>query len=292
MQVRVPEVDIQGVGLTTISVGQIAIGPITVGELVLNNADFSLSGAHGKLQNVSVTVKLHITFSWHIHIGLPWPLSDIDIGSTFDLGTITFSMNAGDIVLPVLSNIHIHIPSLTALNMSVSANPLTNLQLQNAAAERIRAQNVALPSGGFTVGGLTLNSVQGSAISVPAAKLDQATVGHLHGDPVRIPAFALGGLNLPVVQIPDISSSAPLDIPADLLSQTVSFDAGILRAGITITPSALSHIDHLEIFGASANASVGQVVLHNVVLPYDVLNLTLAQVGINTIVILPVSSRK
>jgi len=50
-----------------------------------------------------------------------------------------------------------------------------------------------------------------------------------------------------------------------------------------ITSSVLSHIDHLEITGANANATVGQIVLNNVVLPYDVLNLTLSQVGINTI---------
>ena len=45
----------------------------------------------------------------------------------------------------------------------------------------------------------------------------------------------------------------------------------------------LSHIDHLEITNANATATVGQVVLHNVTLPYDVLNLTLSQIGKDTV---------
>lgn len=283
MLVNVPEVDIQKAGLAAISIGQVAIGPITVGELVLHNADFSMTGAQGVLQNVSVTVTVHLTVEWHVHVGLPDGIPDINIGDTYDLGSISFSMTVGNIVIPALNNIHVHIPTLTAQNMSVSANPVTNLQLANANAEQIRAHSVVLPAAGFTIAGLTINTLQGTAITVPAAKVGQATVGRLHGDPVTIPSFTLDSLNLPAAQIPTVSSSAPLDIPVDLAGRQVGFDAGILRLSITVTPSALSHIDHLEITGANANATVGQVVLHNVVLPYDVLNLTLSQVGIDTI---------
>lgn len=282
MQVKVPKLDIQQAGLTTISVGEVSIGPITVGDLVLNNTDFSLSAAQGVLQNVSVTVTLQISVEWHVHVGMPDGIPDINVGDTYNLGSFSFSMPVGNIVIPGLNNVHINIPSLAAQNLSVSANPLS-LQLQNTTADQIQAQDTALPSAGFTIAGLTINSVQGETISVPAAKIDTATIGHVHGDPVKIPAFTLNGLQLPAAQIPQLSSSAPLDIPANLPSRSVGFDAGILRLSITITPSALSHIDHLEITGANASATVGQVVLHNVVLPYDALNLTLSQIGITTI---------
>jgi hypothetical protein len=57
----------------------------------------------------------------------------------------------------------------------------------------------------------------------------------------------------------------------------------VVKVIIHLRPSALSHVDHLAISNANANATVGQVVLRNVSLPYDVLNLTLSQIGINTI---------
>ena len=287
MQANVPQLDVQQANLQTIDIGQVAIGPITVGDLVLNNADVSITRAQGVLTNVSVTVSVHVTGEWHVHVGMPDWIPDIDFGDTFDLGTFQFSMNVGNIVLPGLNNIHLNIPSLTAQNMSVAASPLS-LSLNNATADQIRAQNVALPAAGFTIAGLTLNSIQGNAISVPAATLGQASVRHLHGDPVQIPSLALSNLNLPALQIPDITSSAPLDIPANLSTESAGFDAGIVSLAIHVTPSVLSHIDHLEITmpaNASASATVGQVVLHNVTLPYDVLNLTLSQIGISTITI-------
>jgi hypothetical protein len=263
-------------------VGQVSIGPITVGQLVVNGTDFSMSAAQGVLRNVSVTVTLHISVEWHVHIGLPDGIPDIDVGDTYDLGSFSFSMPVGDIVIPGLNNVHLNIPSLTAQNISASASPLS-LQLGNVAAEQIEAIDVALPTAGFTITGLTLSSVVVNGIDVPAANVSQATVGHLHGYPVKIPSLTLGSLNLPAAQIPLINSSAPLDIPATLQERSPGFDAGILRLAIHIQPSALSHIDHLEITGANASATVGQLVLHDVTLPYDILNLTLSQVGVNTI---------
>ena len=249
---------------------------------MLNNADVSMSAAQGVLQNMSVTVTLHITVEWHVHVGLPDGIPDIDIGDTYDLGSFSFSMPVGNVVIPGLNNLHFHIPSLTAQNLAVSANPV-GVQLSNVVADQLHATDVVLPSQGFTIAGLTLTSLAGNGVGVPAAKLGQATVAHLHGDPLRIHALTLGGLNLPAAQIPVISSSAPLTIPANLQGPSPGFDAGLLRVAIHIIPSVLTHIDHLEITGANANATVAQLVLHDVSLPYDALNVTLSQIGLDTI---------
>jgi hypothetical protein len=284
MHVSVPELDVQQARLTSISVGRVGIGPITVGELVLQNADFAFSAAHAVLRDLTVTVTLRIKVGWHIHIPLPWPFDDIDLGDDYDLGAFSFSMPPiGDVTIPGLNNIQVHIPSLTAQNMSVAANPLTNLQLHNAVADQVRARNVVLPTAGFTLAGLTLNSVQGDNVSVPAASIGEATVGHVRGDPASIGAFSLSSLTLPAAQVPTISGTAPFDVPVTLQPRTLSLPAGILHLSLTITPSALSHVEHLEISNANASASVGSVVLNNVVLPYDVLNLTLSQIGITSI---------
>lgn len=282
MLAKIPQINVKHAGIKSISIGQVAIGPISVGSLVLNNADLSMSAAQAVLQNMSVTVTLHLTVSWHVHIGLPDGIPDIDVGDTYDLGSFSFSMPVGNVVIPGLSNLNFHIPSLTAQNLSVSVNPI-GLQLSNVIAEQIHAADLVLPSQGFTLAGLTLTSLAGNGIGIPAAKINQATVSQVHGDSVKVPSFALNGLNMPAAQIPVITSSTPLNIPANLQGQSIGFDASILTLTINITPSVLSHIDHLEITGASANATVGQTVLHDVTLPYNVLNLTLSQIGLDTV---------
>jgi hypothetical protein len=247
--------DVNEATLQTIDIGQVAIGPITVGDLVLNNADFSTSAAQGALTNVSVTIKVHISVEWHVHVGLPDGIPDIDLGDTYDLGSFGFGPVAvGNIVIPGLNNIHLHIPSLTAQNLSVATGSLS-LQLKNAAADKIHATNLSLPDAGFTIAGLSLTSLQGSGVGIPAAKVDQVAVGHLHGDPVQIPSFTLSNLNLPAAQIPTMSSTAPIDITAQLPTQSPGFDAGIIKVFVHLTPSALSHIDRLEITNANANAT-------------------------------------
>ncbi len=284
MKVAIPEVDVQGASLASIAVGHVGIGPIQIGELVVDNTDVSMSAGLGVLRNVRATVTLHITLSWHIHIGLPWPFDDIDFGDSYDLGSPNFSVTVGDVTIPGLNNVQVHIPSLTASNLSAaSVDPLANLHLGTASAEQVRARNVALPSAGFSLAGLALTSVQGSAVSVPAAGVDEVTIGRVHGDPITIGTFALRGLNLPSASIPDITSQAPLDIPANLRARTFTMPAGILSLSLTIRPSALLHVEQLRITNAHASASVGRIVLRNVVLPYEVLNLTLSQIGINTI---------
>ena len=282
MQVKVPQVSVKQAGLQTVSIGHLGIGPITVGALAINNVGFTLASGHGVLQQVQVTVTLKISVEWHVHVGLPDGIPDINVGDTYDLGSFSVSLPVGDIALPALSNLKFDIPSLTAQNLSVSADPLS-LQITNVAADTIRATDVALPRNGFTLSGLSLGSVSATGVGVPDASLAQATIQHVHGDPAHIPAFTLNNVQLPAAQIPSITSAIPLSIPADLETISAGFDGGILRVAIHIQPSVLFHVEHLQITNANASATVGQVVLHNVTLPFDALDITLSQIGIETI---------
>ena len=61
MFVKVPQLSADKAALQSVAIGQLGIGPISVGNLVLNNVDFAMSAAQGVLQNMTVTVTLHIT---------------------------------------------------------------------------------------------------------------------------------------------------------------------------------------------------------------------------------------
>jgi hypothetical protein len=213
---------------------------------------------------------------------MPWPIPDIDFGDTYDLGSIVFSLPVGTITIPSLTNVDLNIPNLTATNMSATANPLS-VQAKSITVDTTDANKITLPSAGFSIAGLMLNGAQGTGVKVPAATMDGATIAHVHGSPLSIPTVGLNNLKLPSAQIPLATTTVPLNVPADLQTDSVGFDAGILTASLDITPSVVAHINSLELHNANATATVGQIVVNNVTLPYDVLNLTLSQVGINTI---------
>jgi len=282
MQAKVPQLSVQHAGVQAIPIGQLGLGPISIDNLILNNVDLSMNATQAVLHNMTVTVTIHLTVEWHVHVGLPDGIPDINIGDTVDLGSFSFSLPVGDVTIPGLNNLKFHIPTLNVQSLGVNASPVS-LRLDNISADDIHATDLVAPLNGFTINGLTLTSLAGTGIGVPDATLAQATVGSLKGDAVKLPSMTLSGLQLPAMQIPSLSSSVPLTIPANLQGPSPGFDAGILRVVLHIIPSVVSHIDQLDITDVNAAASVGQIVLHNVTLPYDAHNITLSRVGVDTI---------
>jgi hypothetical protein len=282
LQVHVPQLDVQQASLQAIDIGQVALGPITVGDLTVNNTNFSLNAGHAVLKNMNVHLTLHFSLEWWIGFSVD-DLFSIDEHHTTSLGSVSLDMPPVDVTVDALNNMHVNIPTLTAHNMSVQADDVS-LQLHNASADGVQAKNVALPSAGFSIAGLTLNSVDGNNVSVPAAKLDQATVNRLHGDDITIPAFTARNLNLPTAHSDSMVNTAPLDMPLTMkLSHEPGFDLGLLKVVLHITVNANAHIPYLEIKDVEASATVGQITLQNVNIPYDVHNLKLSQVGITTV---------
>ncbi|MCA1647771.1 MAG: hypothetical protein LC797_20685 [Chloroflexi bacterium] len=282
MLVNVPQLDVQQAGLQTVDIGLAALGPITVGDLTVNNTDFSLNAGHAVLKNMNVHVTLHLSLEWWIGFSVD-DLFSIDLHETTSLGSISLDMPAVDVTVNSLSNIHVNIPALTGHNMSVQADNVS-LQLHNATADGVQAKNVALPAAGFSIAGLSLNSVDGSNVTVPAAKLGEATVNRLHGDDIKVPSFTARNLNLPTAHSASMVNTAPLDFPLTMkLSHEPGVDLGILKVILHITVDANAHIPSLEILDVDASATVGQITLQNVNIPYDVHNLKLSQVGITTV---------
>jgi hypothetical protein len=280
LQVGVPALTAQQANLNKIDIGTLAVGPIAVGSLVIDNTDFAMNAAQAILRNLSVTLGLNLKIKWSIDVEL---FSD---SGTEDLGTVEFDVPLPDLTLAPLDNISVNIPTLTAQNASGQADPLS-LSVSNATADQIRASNTVLPTAGFTVAGLSVTSIEGEQIDVPAVGIDSATVAHLHGDPIVIPNFTLRNLTLPAAQSPSITNTAPLVMPLALgpLRPAPGIDIGILSVALLITPIVTTHVGHLEITSVTASATVGQISLRDVTLPYDVLNLRLSQLGINSVAI-------
>ncbi len=60
-------------------------------------------------------------------------------------------------------------------------------------------------------------------------------------------------------------------------------DLGVLTVQLKISPSASAHVNRLLLTGVKASANVGTIEVRDVTLPYEALNLTLSDLGIETI---------
>jgi len=286
MLTTIPESNIARGGVNTVTVGQIGIGPIQIGRLVLTDFDLNASTTGAELRNFRVTITHHMTLDWHLHIEIPG--HDIDESGTEDLGTPTFACNFGNIRIPGLESLRIDIQSLTADNVNATANAISNLQLGTAVAEQIQARNLVFPAQGFSIAGLGLGGLKIAGFGAPAAKVDSVTIGRIHGEATATPDLTMSNIGLPSASIGDIVSQG-IDTVAEPQGKAYHLDLGCLDLTLKIKPKAEAQIDQLTISGINASTNIGTVELQNIVAPYELLNLTLSQIGIDTIQVPTVS---
>lgn len=293
MQINVPSLGAQQASIQSLDIGQAKIGPVTVGDLVITNADLALAASQIVLHGITVRMTIKFVVELTIHVGLPKPFPAFDRTLTIHLPTLHIPAESdppiplSDVTIPQLTNMRLHIPTLLAQNMSLNADPLA-LHADAAAANTIQVASATLPAGQFTIAGLSLQSMSGDNISLPDGKFASASIGRVTGTPVHAPAFSVNTVRLGSASMPNgASTTAPMDIPAELGEYDVKSPGtphkSLAVLTLKVTPFTLMHVDRLDIGSGGGSASIDSIVLHNVTLPYDVLNLTLSQIGINSI---------
>jgi hypothetical protein len=280
MLTTIPKSAIQSFGVNSVNIGQLAIGPIQIGELIITDLDVNTAADGAFLRNLVVSVTYNMQLDWKLHIELPG--KTIDDSGTEDLDSTEFIVGFGDVRVPGLENLQIAIAALTATNVAATADPINNLQLGALAAEQIEANNVVLPSAGFTIAGLGLGPLTVGGVGVPAANLDSLTIGHVHGDAFPMGPITISNLGLPAATVPDITSQN-VDVTATPKPKAFHLDLGCLDLVLRVNPVAEAKIDQLVISNVKASAAIGKIELHNVLAPYELLNLTLGQIGLHTI---------
>jgi hypothetical protein len=280
MRTTIPDLAIQRLGINTISVGQVGIGPIRIGQLVLTDLALNAAAAGAELRNFRVTITHTLSLDWHLHIEIPGHV--IDDHGTEDLPDPSFTCDFGNISVPGLENIRINIASLIAENVGAIAAPVANVQLGAAIAEQIQARNLTLPAQGFSIAGLGVGSVEAAGFGVPAASVDTFEIGRVHGDAMPLGGMTLSNLALPSASISNIIGQS-VDVTATPRGKAYHLDLGCLDLTLKIRPTAEAHIDQLVISNPSVSTSIGRIELNNVVAPYELLNLTLSQIGIESI---------
>lgn len=287
MKIAVPETKIARSRVERVNVGEIRIGAVHIDQLLLNNVHVQTSTGLAQLRNVRLSLTLAFALDWRVGvtISMPFPIPDVDFSEsgTLDLGTLTLGISFGNLTLPGLANLAFDIPSLPVNNLSAVVGPIKNLNLGALLAEQIRAQSLVTPKNGFTLNGLGVGAVSASGISIPDAAVGSATIGRVTGGTLPIPALSIPNFALPQASIPTMRSQN-IDATANpVVSQLPGVNVGLLAAKLKVTTTAKFHIDELRLDNVKASAAIGEIALKNVVLPYEVLGVTLSQIGIENL---------
>jgi len=281
LKATIPQTQIAKVTVQQVDVGQLTAGPLSIGRLVLDDVDVGISTGTVRLRNLRVGITLKMALEWSVSVSIPF-VGDFGWSGTIDFGTQTATVPLGNVAVPGLQSLTAHVGRLDVSNVTAVIDAIRNLRLGSLVVEQIQANGVEAPTPGFQLAGIGLGSAEIDGIGVPKAAATDSTVGRVHGQALPVGGLTIPNFALPQANIGEVNSQS-LDTSATSNPFVFSADAGVLEVDLKITPGARMQADELRLTNVRASTSVGQIELQNVVLPYDVLDVKLSQLGIETI---------
>jgi hypothetical protein len=266
--------------VASIDVGQLTLGPATIGRLVVRNAHFGMSAGRGELRNMRVTLTLRLSLEWRVSVDLLF--DDFTRSGTWDLSDPQVTLGFSNVTLPGLSSLTVDLDEMTAQNLTASTGPIAGLRLGAMVAEQMRATNATIPTADFQLAGLGLTKMRAEGISVPAASVEEVTIGRVSGGAVPIASLTVPNVTFPGAAIGDIRSTN-VDVNAVAPTHRISAGGGLLRITLVVVPEARTRIDEMVLTNINASTRIDSIEVRDVVLPFEVLNLRLADLGVNTI---------
>jgi hypothetical protein len=281
MRANVPTTTLDRVTVQQIDIGTVNAGPLGVGRLVLDDMHVDLSTGTAHFTNLRVTVGLALSLDWKVEVGIPW-IGSWSWADTIDLGSTQITIGLGDPVLPGLESFTLDLARLSLEDLRAIVRPLRNLRLGPLVAERIRAHDAVIPRADVQILGLGLGRMALEGLAIPDAAVAGTEIGRIAGSAFPVGTVTIPELTLPAGSVADITSQ---DIDAGGTATPVTFtaDSGVLSISLRVVPSARMQADEIRLGNVRSSARIGRVELQNVVLPYEVLDLTLSDIGINTI---------
>lgn len=288
MKISIPQSTVGTAGVKQVSVGQVKLGAVRIGLLSLNGLKVHARTGVAQMRNVRVVLTLMFSLDWTVGLVLdagPLGMIDLSQSGTLDLGELELGIGFGNVGLPGLADLTLDIPKLPVTDLSAVIGALKDLKLGPVLAERIQAQGLVAPAAGFQLDGLGLSAASVQGIALDGATIHSATIGRVCGGTVPLAGLTIPSLAFPQVKVPRVSCR---NVSADTSAEVTEMpeaNAGLLKATLKVTTKAHFEVDELRLDGIKAAASIGEIALKNVELPYELLDLNLSQIGIERIAI-------
>lgn len=282
MKTVIPDAQLEQLTVGQIQVGELNAGPIQVGRLVLNDARTAVRTGVAAFTNLRVELRLHLTLRWKITIDLGFFQRTWD--GEIPIGLQTPVIPVGDLTLPGLQQFDLGLASVSVDQVHAAVDPLRDVTLGGLTAQQVRLADVTAPAQDFTITGLGLGGAALEGLGVPDATVGTTKIARLQGQGLPIGSVTVPGLALPAA---DAGRVVGGDLDTSAESNPIDFtaDAGILDVTLEVVPGARLLADQLVLDGIDMALSVGSLELHDVVLPYEVLDLTLSQIGVHTVTV-------
>ncbi len=283
MKLTSTEIDLAAASAATVDIGQLAVGPISVGALTLDGTHVEVSTGAAQIRHLRITLTLAMVLDWEVSVSIP-VVGDFGWTGTIDFGSHSVTVDLGDVDLPGLQSASIDLATLDVSDVSAVVGPLSDLHLGPLLANALEVRGLVAPVPELQLAGLGLGRLAVAGLDVPGASVEAVRIGAVTGGSLPVAEVALPGLDLPQADVGDLRAGQ-LDV--DGTSNPFGFrsDAGVLKVTLRVTPGARTRADELRLSGIRSSAKVDSIRLTDVVLPFEITDLTLSQLGITALTV-------
>ncbi len=277
-RVEISQIMAQSGTAANIGVGRIELGQATIDRISISGMTAGLNAGQTLLEGVRGVLRIRVDFNFSVF--------------GFDRHRrreFRFNFNVGTVVVPQLEDIEVSAPGAVLSDTQVEVRPVDDLDLGGAQFRDLRIDGTDLPAAGFALNGLGLGEVRLSGVEVPATFTDSVLVGSFTPDnPLRLPDTVARNIRLPDIEVPRVSSTAPIHIP-DItptdLSLSMGVDLILLSVNVTVTPVIDLQMASLTINDISAAASIRQIALEDISAPVTLRNLRLGELELHEVTV-------
>ena len=263
----------QSLGVDKISLGQASIDRVNIQGV---NAD--LAAGDTRLEGFRMVLRVRVVLRFSV-FGISRERS----------ASFGFRFNVGNVSIPDLDNITLQVPSAVLEDAAVEVQPVNDLDLGRAQFTDLRLDRTLLPATGFALEGMSVDGLRIEDVRVPATYTEALSVGTFSPDlPLRLPAATVTNLRLPDVDVPRVSSRAPIRIDNILPEDqggSIGIDLILLSARVSVRPVVDIEISALTINDIEAAASIDRIALEDVSAPLTLTGLHLGELALSEVTV-------
>ena len=260
-----------------IDIDRVELGDASLGRVVLSGLRSVVDTGRVTLRQVRTIVSLDIDVAWQIDIG------PFEPGASFNFGSIDLPFEVGDVDIPALDDLDLSVPTAIAADSSVTVQPIVDLTFNGASIENVGAGEIRLPSNGFAVAGLGVDTVALSHLGAPDGAVSRLDIGELVPDgPLVIPEVRIDDIELPRVDVPAVASNGPITVEDVGISarEIVLIDLRILRVSIEVRPTLQLSFARLTLDDVAADSSIDAVSVEDIRSPLRVAGIGITDVAL------------
>jgi hypothetical protein len=277
-RVNVPSILARSGTAGRIAIDRVTLGQATIDRVNIQGVNATLDAGTTQLEGFRMVLRVRVGIRFRV-FGFTRERS-VTFGFPFDVGTVS---------IPRLDDIAVALPSAVATGTQIAVQPVADLELGAGTFDDLRIEGTLLPAAGFGLDGLDLGAVRLRDFEVPATFTEAVSIGRFAPDlPLRLPTTVVTGVRLPDVDVPRVSSSAPIEVPnirPNDLEQSAGLDLIILSVRVFVRPTIDIRIAALTINDIAAASSIDRIALENISAPVTISGLRLGDVELREVTV-------